>query len=148
VTYFTELTLQRALFKAGFELDSIRRYDFSGGCLAAMFRHRGHDSTVELRAAPREIEAAFGYGQRIDEYRKRMRLALQRKRAAGRNVALYGAGVRACAFSNFLGLGDLVDVAIDDQPERQGLYLPGQRTPIRRFDDVQQGENGTIFLLA
>ena len=148
VSYFTELTLQRALFKAGFELDSIRRYDFSGGCLAAMFRHRGRDSIVDLRAAPREIEAALNYGQRIDDYRKRMRFALQRKRAAGWTVALYGAGVRACAFSNFLGLGDMIDVAIDDQPERQGLYLPGARTPIRRLDDVRQGASGTIFLLA
>lgn len=148
VNYFSERTLTRALSELGFELIETRRYDFSGGCLAAIFRHRKTDASPALVREAVELENAHNYARRIHDYRERMSRVLQEGRSDGWAVVLYGAGVRACAFSNILDLGSSIDLAIDDQPERQGLFLPGSRTPISPLDEVQAGPRGTIFLLA
>ena len=48
----------------------------------------------------------------------------------GRKIAIYGAGHRACALVNFLGLASYIEFVLNDQQEKQGKYLPGSRLPI------------------
>lgn len=45
-------------------------------------------------------------------------------------VALFGAGHMSCAFLNLLGLKDLFEFVVDDNPNMRGLFMPGSRLPI------------------
>ena len=46
-------------------------------------------------------------------------------------IALFGAGHLACAFINYLELKDYVSFVVDDNPHKQGLWMPGCRIPIQ-----------------
>jgi hypothetical protein len=59
-----------------------------------------------------------------------LRAYLERVKREQGPIALFGAGHLACAFINFHGLADLIDFVADDTPQKQGLFLPGARTPI------------------
>jgi SAM-dependent methyltransferase len=144
VSYFTEPTLLALLARHGFAAVSVKKYNFSGGSLAVAAR-RG----PRARLAPFESnEVIETYGQRVRKYGGRLRAALGRARSLGMQVAIYGAGNRASTFANAHGLAELVDLAVDDQSERQGLFLAGTGIPIGAPEQLNAGSNPLVCLLA
>lgn len=121
VSYFTEATLLALLTRHGFEPLSIKKYNFSGGSLAVAARR-----TVG-RTASSATSAGVGerFGELVKSYGVRLRSTLSKARSSGMQIAIYGAGCRACTFTNAHGLADLIELSVDDQKERQGLFLPG-----------------------
>jgi len=144
VSYFTEPTLLALLARHGFEPVSVKKYNFSGGSLAVAARRAKQD------VAPPSAPAGVGerFGQRAREYGARLRPILTRARANGAEIVIYGAGCRACTFTNAHELADLVEVSVDDQKERQGLFLPGTGIPIRAPEDLAAKSNPLVCLLA
>lgn len=146
VNYFTESVLRQALRRYGFEPLDFRKYDFSGGTLAVLARKVARPGTPPEPLPP--SQSIVGFPERLGAYRKALVAALQRTRAAGVRVVIYGVGCRACALVNGLGLSGLVDFAIDDQKERQGLLMPGSRLRIRPPGEVSGEPIPTLVLLA
>jgi hypothetical protein len=144
VSYFTEPTLLALLARHGFEAVSVKKYNFSGGSLAIAARRAA--GAVTAPPAPAGVGEKFG--QRAREYGARLRPILAKARAGGAEIAIYGAGCRACTFTNAHELADLVDLSVDDQRERQGLFLPGSGIPIRSSDDLAGKSGPLVCLLA
>jgi SAM-dependent methyltransferase len=80
--------------------------------------------TMEFTRARIFAEAFAGMAVR---YREALEVLVRRHHGG---VALFGAGHSACAFVNYYGLADLIDLVIDDNPHKAGLFLPGARLPI------------------
>lgn len=148
VNYFNETSLRRVLARNGFTVREVRRYDFSGGCLAVIADLGGKPAQETSGADASELQEARAYVDKLTRYRSRLAQALTGLRQRGWGVAIYGAGVRAVAASNFLGLGSLIDVAVDDQVERHGLFLPGGGIPVVGLGEVPENAAGTVVLLA
>jgi SAM-dependent methyltransferase len=144
VSYFTEATLLALLARHGFEPISVKKYNFSGGSLAVAARRK----QTEVTTAALSSGVGEKFGQRAREYGARFRPMLDQARNNGMQVAIYGAGCRACTFTNAHGLADLVQLSVDDQKERQGLFLPGTRIPIRSPEELSAGSAPLICLLA
>lgn len=52
-------------------------------------------------------------------------------RARGHRIAAHGAGEASSLLLNFVGLGsEVVEFVVDDDPARQGRFIPGVRVPI------------------
>lgn len=146
VNYFTEETLLALLVRKGFEPLSVKKYNFSGGSLAvAARRSKLKPQTFDGAAS---ADAAEKFGKLARDYGRRLVPALKRLRDAGTQVVIYGAGCRACTFTNAFELGSLIEFAIDDQKERQGLFMPGSRIAIRSPDELKQSSSPVVCLLA
>jgi hypothetical protein len=146
VNYFTEDTFLRLFAERGFKVMAAKKYNFSGGSLAIIAR-RGAPRGTAVNAKT-SVEAAERFSDRAREYRVRIRRTLTRLKQRGVHIAIYGAGCRACTFTNFHGLGELIDVAIDDQRERQGLFMPGSRIAVRPPDALKDFSGQQVCLLA
>jgi hypothetical protein len=59
---------------------------------------------------------------------------------------MLGAGHHAGMFLNLLDLKEFVDIVIDDDANRQGLYMPGTRLPIRVSSVLLEGRIGLCLL--
>ena len=150
VSYFTEPVLRTLLARSGFRPLRFDRYDFSGGTLAVLARREDSTDLAADSAGvlPQHVEEARGYGKRVRDYVSRLRETLSAARSRGVEVALYGVGVRGCGAVNFLQIGDLIDVAIDDQAERQGKFMPGSKLPIRPSESLGERDGPLLCLLA
>jgi SAM-dependent methyltransferase len=144
VSYFTEPTLLALLARHGFEPLSVKKYNFSGGSLAVAARRAAGATTAPT------LSSGVGekFGQRAREYGARLRPLLGRAIASGTQVAIYGAGCRACTFTNSHGMAELIQLSVDDQTERRGLFLPGTRIPIGSPEELKRGSTPLICLLA
>lgn len=140
--YFTPMTFVATIRRAGF--DVIRqlcyRYPFENS-LAFMLKisDRAEADVGIYGDHSSEIARAREYGAAFADTTHALRHTL-RDLLRGRQAALFGAGHLACAFVNYHGLGDLFAYAVDDNPNKQGLFLPGSRLPIRPSTALMQGD--------
>ena len=146
INYFTEPVMVNLMHSFGFTPRMIERYDFSGGALAILARrsnqpHRQLDVTAN-------INQALLYSDKVQAYGDKLKNNLAGLRDNGREIVLYGVGCRACTTVNGLGLGPYIDYAVDDQLEKQNMYLPGSRLPIRPLDYTRTNNRRKVFLLA
>jgi len=125
VLYFTPATLRGCLQRAGFEVMSLESYPYSlENSLVAIVR-MGRTKAEELLRET-ELARARRFIRGFPATRER---TLRRIRASGR-VAMLGAGHLAGAFINLYGLASHIDFVADDNPNKQGLFMPGSRLPI------------------
>jgi SAM-dependent methyltransferase len=144
VSYFTEPTLLALLARHGFEPVSVKKYNFSGGSLAVAARRAAGPMTAPATSSG----VGERFGQRAREYGARLRSLLERSRKSGVQVAIYGAGCRACTFTNTHKMSDVIELSIDDQKERQGMFLPGTGIPIASPDELSRSSAPLVCLLA
>lgn len=150
VSYFTEPVLRRLLHRHGLTLTELRKYDFSSGCLAVLAR-RAEQGAVRDHGRDRTrriVDLASAYGPAVRRFELDLRRKLAAARRQGAEVVLYGVGVRGCCTVNGLDLDGVIDYAVDDQPERQGKFVPGRRLPIRPPQVLADGRGPVICLLA
>lgn len=147
VSYFTERTVADLFARHGFRIVSVARYNFSGGCLTVAAR-RG-EATVDAGDTAAAVAAAKGFGGKVRDYGARLVPALERARDKGHEIAIYGAGCRACGFLNAHGLTRAtVDWSLDDQKERHGYFLPGSRIPVVGPETLAERSSPLVCLLA
>lgn len=146
MNYFTEPSMLNLLSCHGFQMKQLERYNFSGGALAILAQKGQSGKSAPLPFKPGKSGTI--YRDKINEYKKQLKARLEHLGTSGREIILYGVGCRACTLVNGLGLGSFIDYAVDDQVEKQNLYLPGNRLPIRSLDFALTDERPKVFLMA
>ncbi len=151
VSYFSMPVLGAMLHRHGYSAIQHDWYDFSSGALAVLARRsKSEDTNMPSEAArvPDIISLAHSYGRRLASYQAELKDKLAMMRSKGAEIALYGVGVRGCCAVNGLDLSGSIDFAVDDQPERQGKFMPGSRLPIRPSTSLMESDRPLVVLLA
>jgi C-methyltransferase C-terminal domain/Putative zinc binding domain/Methyltransferase domain len=135
VLYFTSATLRGCLERAGFEVMSLESYPYTlENSLVAIVRVC--QATPGAADVTGELDRFSRFIQSFPRVRARIR---QRVREAGR-VAMLGAGHLSGAFINLYGLAEVVEFVADDNPNKQGLFMPGSRLPILPIGELDRRE--------
>ncbi len=152
--YYTLRSLSALLERHGLEVFEADLVPIHGGSIEAHVARKG---TRPVGASVRRMlddEAQKGFGA-IDTYRRfaqdvlslrdRLRTLLDGYRAAGRSVWAYGAPAKGATLLNSFGIGpDLVQKAVEKNPLKIGLAIPGVRIPIE--DEVGQRPDAYLVL--
>lgn len=149
VCYFTPATLRNCLAAAGLTPTFIRSFPCAGeDALVAVCRvpdASAGPKAVAARAVVDEVERALGFLRGFPE-RKRAEQDYFARESRRRRIALLGAGHATCAFINLFQLAEFISLVIDDNPKKQGLFMPGSRLPIRGSAALQT-ENIKLCLM-
>ena len=141
--YFTPATFRSLFGQAGLSpaFFDVFAYPFEN-VLAGIGRLEGAPAAAQppegVVAEERRRVQAFAHG--LAEQRGRWGRFLADYRRRGGSVAMLGAGHLGCAFINFLELKDHLAFIVDDNPHKQGLFLPGSRLPIRGSGALVESE--------
>ena len=128
--YFSAHTLRECLARNGFEVVRLESYPYTlENSLVAIAR----PGTPAASPPPREeTDRARRFVREFPRVRERVRRQL---RDRGR-VAMLGAGHLTGAFVNLYDLADRIEFVADDNPNKQGLFMPGSRLPILPSSDL------------
>lgn len=135
-TYFSAASLARLAAGVSATVLDISRYSYAyEDALVAILRVGDGSGHGASSAAPAEVAAtaarvqAFARG--FAARRISLRAELNDRIAKGERLAVFGAGHHAAKYINFYGIADLIEFAVDDNPMKRGLYMPGTDLCIR-----------------
>lgn len=101
----------------------------------------GEDDLVETG----ELVAFFaGHHQ---EARDAWRLRLEAYKEEGARVAIWGAGSKGVAFLTTLGLTDQVAYAVDINPHKQGMFMPGTGHAVVGPDSLHESPPDVVIVM-
>lgn len=135
--YFTPTSLAEVFRRSGFTVDRVRSV-FGGQFLTLDARPGDHDpEPTELESAVADIAADVAdFARRYDLEVERWRGELAALAADGRRAAIWGAGSKGVTFLNTVDMLGAVDVAIDINPRKTGMYVAGSGQRIVAPDEV------------
>jgi hypothetical protein len=129
VSYFTESTLVATLRAWGIDALSVWRAADAKE-LVCLGRVDGLAPEPASRVNAVEVSRGRTFGARLRSATARWREVLGADRAPQQRIGLLGAGHAGAMFINAHGLGPAFACAIDDDPNKQSLSMPGSRIPI------------------
>jgi len=149
VVYFTKTTFPAVLHRLGLQVREVFTYpsaleDLLVGVTQA--GERGGNAGIDDIDVQGELAQGRQYAAGLPAVREAWSGALAGEHAAGRQVALLGAGHLAIMFVNLLGLGSEIDFVVDDDPAKCGRYLPGSHLPVYPSDVLYSGPVGLCLM--
>lgn len=151
--YYTLRSLSALLEQHGLEVFSASLVNIHGGSIEAHVARRGTrpvDASVHAMQAT-EVEKGFGeiatyrtFAEDVLDLRTRLVALLEGYKAAGKSVWAYGAPAKGATLLNSFGIGvDLVQKAVEKNPMKIGLAIPGVRIPI----ESEEGARPDAYLV-
>ena len=127
-------SLKHFLRQHGLELIDSYKTQFSGVCLT-VFSRLVETRSVDVEPVSQIVDSFRKWAQSFDPFRRQVQAELQDFVSRDLPIALYGVGSRSSFFLNVTGSMGKISFAIDDDPAKQGKYLPGTDVLIRSRDD-------------
>jgi SAM-dependent methyltransferase len=131
---FTLGSLKHFLQRHGLQVTESYKTQFSGVCLTVLCR-LVDAPPVDVEPVNQTVASFRKWAHSFDPFRQQIQAELQEFVSRDLPIALYGAGSRSSFFLNVTKSMSMITFAIDDDPAKQGKYLPGTDILIRSRDD-------------
>jgi hypothetical protein len=130
VSYFTEDSLRTGLAQHGVVSRWVANYPYAiEDCLAAFGRFQ-RTGLSALPGTTSGVRLVAEFAAARDRLRRAVARLAEQTHSQGRQIALWGAGHRTTTLLQLGSLTDLVDCIIDDDPSKQGTWMPGSGLPV------------------
>jgi hypothetical protein len=143
ISYFTELSATRLAREANTELVWLGRYAYPyEDSLIMIMRFSQTENEMTGQYNKEDVAATdkllSNFANQFDSTREQWRMRIEKIKADGKKVAMFGAGHLAAKFINFFNLSDLIDCVVDDHPKKLGMYMPGSCIPIVPSSELER----------
>ena len=147
VNEFNLESVNRFLRAHGLQVIDSYKTQFSGVCLTVLSQ-LVDTASIAIEPVSQTIDSFRKWAQRFDSFRQQVEAELQDFVSRDLPIALYGVGRRSSFFLNVINLNNKISFAIDDDPAKQGKYLPGTSILIRsREDGLKLLKENSLVLL-
>ena len=145
--YYTDYTLKSSLQNFGFnvvELETIP-YQFENSLVALVKNDdiKSLDNSSEDYLLNEALLQGKNYGEKFKST-KNFIIKSFKEESDKQEIMLFGGGHHANAFINYFSLEDSISCVIDDDPNKQNLFMPKSKLPIKESTVLLNKEN---FLL-
>ena len=130
--YFTPETFKFVLVACGLQIIRFENipYPFENSLIAITQPVKNVNPEIPDTILKNELLRGERFAQKFDEYRTKFRAFFSHHRKNKGKIAFFGAGHLACTFIWLFQLQEFIDCIIDDDPHKQGLFMPGSKLPI------------------
>ena len=135
VNYFTIDTLSYFLALSHVEIVHQEIINFSGEAIFVIGR-KVDDARLSLDYVSNLKVQNKKYAIDWAIFRDSIFSFLMNHKKAGKKIAVYGAGARVFCLINFTRISSIIDVILDDQPEKQNKFMPGGLIPIASSESL------------
>jgi SAM-dependent methyltransferase len=154
--YFSMTSLVRLFRGHDLFVNDVRRLPMHGGSLRIYVTHgENAKPAVEAMLAAERAGGLDGlmpylrFAARVQGLRERLRGMIHRLKAEGGRLAAYGAAAKGTTLLSYCRLGrEVIDFVVDQNPFKQGRYMPGSRLPILAPDKLLEDRPDYTLLLA
>ena len=158
-SYFSFLSVEKVFARHGLTLFDVQHFPTHGGSLRIYAKHAEDRSkevasaVVTLLAEERtaNLDKLATYGEFAEKVRVTKRKLLQflvNAKENGKSIAAYGAPAKGNTLLNYCGVRtDFIDYAVDRNPHKQGMYLPGTHIPIYEPDHIFKTKPDYLLIL-
>ena len=130
VNYFTLNTLKTLLQKHFFDVVHHEVTLFSGRTLTVFCQKR---KQKQVNNTPlNDFSKIIKFRDNWDGFKSELIKFLDSR---GKPIIMYGCGARSSNFLNFTGAANYVDCYVDDQIEKQNLYVPGENLKVEPWNE-------------
>lgn len=130
VNYFTLDTLKSLLNKHFFDVVHHEVTLFSGRTLTVFCQKRKQKKLSNK--ALNDFSKINKYRDSWDGFKSELKKYIDSR---DKPIIMYGCGARSSNFLNFTGLAKYIDCYVDDQIEKQNLYVPGQSLKVEPWHE-------------
>lgn len=125
-SYFTPGSVARAFRSAGFRPTDVRVVFGGQYILLTAIADGDESSPLDGEETPDVVvEASVAFGGAVTAAREAWTNRLGHLRQDGRKVVIWGAGSKGVGFLATLGLSDEIACAVDINPAKHGMFMPG-----------------------
>jgi hypothetical protein len=157
VTYFSVTSLIPVLAAAGLEVSDVAYSDVNGGCFRTLVSREGGGRGISRSVRDAlAAEKAMGLGEAAtyvrwaEEVRAELaktRELLERAKAAGERVLVYGASTRGGTILQMIGAGpELLPAAVERNPAKVGKVMAATGIPIISEEEMRADPPEYLFI--
>lgn len=159
LSYFTATTLNAFFQRAGMKIFRLEKVPTHGGSLRVYVEFpdgpfHTHNSVEELLSSEKkkganEIHTYRAFAASVMNMKSGLVEFIDNARASRRRIVGYGAPAKATTLLCFCNIGiDKIPYIVDENPLKQGKYLPGVHIPILAPERLDQDTPDYILILA
>ena len=133
ILYFTPETFKNSLECSGFSIFNFEVYPYpTENSLVAIVQP---DLSLKGAVPAKDVlleehQKAANYANNFPTKHTAITSYLAEFKKNHGKIAMFGAGHIACMHINLMGLKDMIEFVIDDDPNKKGLFMPGSLLPI------------------
>ena len=158
-SYFSFLSVEKVFARHGLTLFDVQHLPTHGGSLRIYAKHAEDRSKevasavvtllAEERAANLDKLATYGeFAEKVRVTKRKLLQFLVNAKENGKSIAAYGAPAKGNTLLNYCGVRtDFIDYAVDRNPHKQGMYLPGTHIPIYEPDHIFKTKPDYLLIL-
>ena len=158
-SYFSFTTVRKVFASHGLTLFDVEELPIHGGSLRIYACHEGDASKTtsqrvsdllakEEAAGMTRMDYYLSFAERMKAMKRQLLAFLVAAKGEGKSIVGYGAPAKGNTLLNYCGLrSDFIDYAVDRNPHKQGLFLPGTHIPIYPPDKVKETRPDYLLVL-
>ncbi len=140
-SYLSLLAVERLFARHGLDVFDVEELTTHGGSLRVFAGHAGAHGEAsdrveafrvkEAKAGLDDLAAYADFADRVRATKRTLLKLLIELKDQGARIVAYGAPAKGNTLLNYCGVrGDFIDYAVDANPHKQGLLLPGTGIPV------------------
>ena len=158
-SYFSLVTARKIFSFHELTIFDVEEIPTHGGSLRIYVKHSEYDdiSINERVSILLEKEKQYGlenistytnFIKNVDAVKKKLHEFFNGARDSGKKIVCYGAAAKGNTLLNYCNIGNnFIDYVVDQNPYKQGLFLPGTHIPIKNPDEIQKTKPDYVVII-
>ena len=158
-SYFSLITVEKIFSFHELTIFDVEEISTHGGSLRIYVKHSEYDDILINEKVSILLEKEKQYGlenintytnfiKNVDVIKKKINEFFIDAKNSGKKIVCYGAAAKGNTLLNYCNIGNnFIDYVVDQNPYKQGLFLPGTHIPIKSPDEIQKTKPDYVVII-